>query len=163
MSNTNKTKNSFPPSPSKGPRWISNRGWRPFTALHPCCYFLSVLLPCLGVSPLSFCLFQCGSFSWTAALHKLLWYVSLRFQDMFCMDSSLWPAVPARSLLQQGFSTGCSFLLGTSTCPGSSSSCTWISAPLRTSTPCKGTAASPWTAEDWSSSSPPRYLQCFVS
>lgn len=47
------------------------------------------------------------------------------------MDSSLWPAVPARSLLQHGFSTGCRFLQGTSTYTGSSSSCSWISAPLR--------------------------------
>lgn len=43
---------------------------------------------------------HCGSFSWTTVLHKLFWYGSLRFhmsyQDMLCMDSSLWPAVPAR-------------------------------------------------------------------
>lgn len=53
--------------------------------------------------------------------------------NLLCMGSSLWPAVPARNMLQPGFSTGCSFLQGTSTPTGSFSSCPWISAPLRTS------------------------------
>jgi len=59
----------------------------------------------------------------------------------FCMGSCPQAAVSAKSLIQHGFSTGCSFLQGTSPglvwCPPQAAG--WISTPPCSSMGCKGT------------------------